>query len=220
MPKPTFFNLPAAKRQRITELAVEEFATHPYRQASLSNIVARAGIAKGSIYQYFEDKQDLYRWLVLDVAYEQQVAHIRAYVQATPADFYVYLQQVTLAALRFYSQFPRLGRLLAGVLELSADPELAPLCKQVRQQSYQWCCSVLEQAIQHGHVRSDLKIDVAAHLVTAALGEGMTYLLLDRLNTDLGTALHHPERIEKISETVLEALVEDTVSILQRGLHP
>jgi AcrR family transcriptional regulator len=66
MPKPTFLNLPDAKRDRITELALDEFSTHPYRQASLSRIVARAGIAKGSMYQYFENKLDLYRWLVTD----------------------------------------------------------------------------------------------------------------------------------------------------------
>jgi AcrR family transcriptional regulator len=66
MPKPTFLNLPDDKRERITELALDEFSTHPYRQASLSRIVARAGIAKGSMYQYFENKLDLYRWLVTD----------------------------------------------------------------------------------------------------------------------------------------------------------
>ena len=30
MPKPTFFNLPAQKRERIIEAAIDEFATHPF----------------------------------------------------------------------------------------------------------------------------------------------------------------------------------------------
>ena len=45
MPTSTFLNLPADKRGRIVELAIEEFSERPYAQASLSRIVARAGIA-------------------------------------------------------------------------------------------------------------------------------------------------------------------------------
>ncbi|MCL6580455.1 MAG: TetR/AcrR family transcriptional regulator [Firmicutes bacterium] len=64
MPKETFFKLPEEKRRRIVELALHEFASHPYREASLSRLVRRAGIAKGSVYQYFRDKFDLYLYLV------------------------------------------------------------------------------------------------------------------------------------------------------------
>lgn len=47
--KSTFTNLQAAKRQAIIDIAIEEFAAHPYATASVSHIVARAGIAKGSL---------------------------------------------------------------------------------------------------------------------------------------------------------------------------
>jgi AcrR family transcriptional regulator len=45
-------------------IAVAEFADSDYRSASVSNIVALAGIAKGSFYQYSEDKKDLYLYLI------------------------------------------------------------------------------------------------------------------------------------------------------------
>jgi TetR/AcrR family transcriptional regulator len=64
MPKPTFFNLTDDKRQRLIDLAIEEFAENDYDLASISKIVAQAGIAKGSFYQYFEDKKDLYQYLL------------------------------------------------------------------------------------------------------------------------------------------------------------
>lgn len=64
MPANTFFNLPEEKRQRIVNEAIDEFAAHPYHRASLSRIVERAGIAKGSMYQYFKDKFDLYLYLL------------------------------------------------------------------------------------------------------------------------------------------------------------
>lgn len=64
MPKRTFFNLPEEKRRRILDCAVDEFAEHGYDMASISRMVAAAGIAKGSFYQYFEDKEDLYGYVI------------------------------------------------------------------------------------------------------------------------------------------------------------
>ena len=60
MPYETFFNLPEEKRQTIFDILLEEFAENDYNSVSISRIVNRAGIAKGSFYQYFEDKKDLF----------------------------------------------------------------------------------------------------------------------------------------------------------------
>jgi AcrR family transcriptional regulator len=46
MPTSTFWNWPANKRQLLIDIAVEEFANNDYDNASISRIVARAGIAK------------------------------------------------------------------------------------------------------------------------------------------------------------------------------
>lgn len=64
MPKQTFFNLPDGKREKIIDCAIDEFAERGYEGASISRMVARAGIAKGSFYQYFEDKEDLYGYII------------------------------------------------------------------------------------------------------------------------------------------------------------
>ncbi|RKQ33564.1 TetR/AcrR family transcriptional regulator [Oceanobacillus halophilus] len=64
MPKRTFFNLPEQKRQNLMQAAEEEFAKSPLYEASISNIVKSAGIPRGSFYQYFEDKEDVYFYLL------------------------------------------------------------------------------------------------------------------------------------------------------------
>jgi TetR/AcrR family transcriptional regulator len=53
---PTFHNLPFNKQERILDGALSEFAEKGYARASLNSLVARLGIAKGSIFQYFHDK--------------------------------------------------------------------------------------------------------------------------------------------------------------------
>lgn len=60
MPKKTYFNLDEDKQQRILDAAKEEFSRVPLVEASISNIIKIANIPRGSFYQYFENKEDLY----------------------------------------------------------------------------------------------------------------------------------------------------------------
>lgn len=64
MPKQTFFNLPENKRALLIEAAEKEFTRVPLFEASIANIIKTANIARGSFYQYFEDKEDLYFYLL------------------------------------------------------------------------------------------------------------------------------------------------------------
>lgn len=64
MPKLTFYNLPKEKQQNLIEAAQHEFSNASLSDASIANIVKGAGISRGSFYQYFEGKEDLYFYLL------------------------------------------------------------------------------------------------------------------------------------------------------------
>jgi len=67
MPKDTFFNLPEVKRLKILKSARDEFTEHELYKSRVSNIIKNAGIPRGSFYQYFEDLNDLYYFVIEDV---------------------------------------------------------------------------------------------------------------------------------------------------------
>jgi AcrR family transcriptional regulator len=71
LPKPTFFNLREEKRSRLIDAAREEFSRVSLYEASISNILKMAGIPRGSFYQYFEDKEDAFFFLVGEHARER-----------------------------------------------------------------------------------------------------------------------------------------------------
>src|SRR5688572_6152827 len=52
------------KRQVITATAARMFATQPFHKVRLDDIAAQAGVGKGTLYIYFESKEDLYFSLV------------------------------------------------------------------------------------------------------------------------------------------------------------
>jgi Transcriptional regulator len=64
LPTSTFFNLPEEKRQKLIAAALEEFSTVPFAEASINKIIRRAGIPRGSFYMYFEDKRELFLYLI------------------------------------------------------------------------------------------------------------------------------------------------------------
>ncbi len=59
MPTETFFKLAEEKRKKIIEAGKDEFSSVSLDEASIKNIAEKAGIARGSFYQYFKSKKDL-----------------------------------------------------------------------------------------------------------------------------------------------------------------
>lgn len=64
MPTSTFFNLPPPKREKLLRAAMAEFARRPYGEVSINRIIQAAEIPRGSFYQYFADKTDLFRYVL------------------------------------------------------------------------------------------------------------------------------------------------------------
>lgn len=54
-----------ARRQAILDAALDVFIAEGFAAARLDDIAARAGVAKGTIYLFFSDKEDLFEQVVL-----------------------------------------------------------------------------------------------------------------------------------------------------------
>ena len=67
MPTSTFFRLPEEKRARLLEASWGEVSQVRFSDVSINRIISAAHIPRGSFYQYFEDKEDLIRYLLEDM---------------------------------------------------------------------------------------------------------------------------------------------------------
>lgn len=70
MPKTTFFNLAEEKRNLITDTLIKHFSQKPYHEVDISAVAKECGVAKGSMYQYFENKKDMY-FYAIEVSYQR-----------------------------------------------------------------------------------------------------------------------------------------------------
>jgi AcrR family transcriptional regulator len=55
----------AARRDAILDAALDEFSARGFEAARLDDVAKRAGVAKGTIYLYFKDKESLFQELIL-----------------------------------------------------------------------------------------------------------------------------------------------------------
>jgi AcrR family transcriptional regulator len=60
---------PEARRQAILEAALDVFAAEGFAAAKLDDVAEKAGVAKGTIYLHFKDKQDLFEQMVREAVF-------------------------------------------------------------------------------------------------------------------------------------------------------
>jgi AcrR family transcriptional regulator len=176
MPKPTFFNLPDEKRQPLIDIAIDEFAEHDYKNVSISRFVRRAGIAKGSFYQYFEDKKDLYLHLISMTMQEKT----RFFEQNPPPDpaagIFDFLRWTYENGTRFEFSNPKLAKI--GYRAIYGDAPLpTETLAAARDGSITFFRHQVEQAIQRGDLADGTDPEAAAFLFNSVYMNLGDYLI-------------------------------------------
>lgn len=219
MPKSTFFGLAEERRARLVSEAILEFADRPYAEASLSQIARRARIPKGSFYQYFEDKLDLYRWLLTEEVPRQK----REFIGAAPpsGDFWARLETVVERGMAFLVEHPRLARLSAAAADPTADAEVRGLHKAICEAGAAELRALLEQGVASGALCvAGASLDVAARFVAAVIGPGLTDAVLQELGADLHDVLASDALREQLGPRRRRRLARQAVRFIRSGIGP
>lgn len=111
MPARLFFELHSEKQNRITEAALKEFAEYGYEGSSTNRIVKSAGISKGSLFQYFSNKEELY-FYILDQVTEKYITDLEQTGKSLSPELSTRVTEYALAEFTWYIQHPESGRLI------------------------------------------------------------------------------------------------------------
>jgi AcrR family transcriptional regulator len=214
MPTQTFWNLPADKRDALIAIAVDEFANNDYDAASISRIVARAGIAKGSIYQYFADKQDLFLHL-LNLSNQTRLAYVQR--EAPPAaeiGFWALLRWQIGASTRAALAYPQLTRLFYRAIQGNL-PFHNAMVHEMRAMALAYWTQFVEQGVTLGAIQPGVDAELAAVLLNAVFSDIGSYLM-QRLDLD-AQPLHELDSA-RFQTPEVERIFDQVVLMLERGL--
>jgi AcrR family transcriptional regulator len=215
MPTQTFYNLPVHKQQRIIKACLVEFGTLPYDNASLNRIVATAGIAKGSLYQYFEDKEKLYLYLI-EVASQAKLDFICEREQVAFDDFYE-----GIATLMIYgSEFDLAHPLHSNLLAMACNgPRADESIRKMKAKNLHFLAPLLERAQCSGQVRDDVSMDLIVFFLNALSSEFAGHVA-EKAGLEHSSLIFHRGNIVKVRSLDLPGIIKDLMKLVKDGLSP
>ncbi|MBD2393304.1 TetR/AcrR family transcriptional regulator [Cyanobacterium aponinum FACHB-4101] len=214
MPTQTFFNLPEAKQQIIIEKSLEQFADHSYEAVSISRIVQEARIAKGSFYQYFEGKEDLYLYLV-DIGIARQKSFIEnADLPPIENGFFPYLRSLLKTSLDFQISHPHFTQILFRLPNYGDIPFRDEVFHRTKAVSIAFIKEKIEYAIALGQLPKYLNPDMVAFMIVT-LGNELRQFIPRHLGIKVGKLVKEdtPLDVNAINQTL-----DDFVSTLEKGI--
>jgi len=205
MVRPRFAKLPEAQRQAIARAAVDEFATHGFHDASLNRVIEAAGISKGSMYYYFDGKEDLFAFVA-----QTSLGGLFAEVGPLPdldagdADaFWSVLEQYYLRLARALLGSPQLSALLRGWSAASKSPAFQQATGEMEQASLPWVEQALAAGQRVGAVRDDLPPSLLIAVVMG-MGEAIDFWLMS----------HAPD------DAALPGVIASLIGMIRRAVGP
>jgi AcrR family transcriptional regulator len=178
------------------------------------------------MYQYFENKLDLYQWLVTQELERRRNEWLRLQNNANAADgseagsgLFVALERMVMTRVGFMLAHPRLARLAANAMEPTADEELRDLHGALRREYFEDLTKRIRAAQVAGEIRSNVEVRPLAHFIDALVIRGTTNALLDRLGLEIhefSTGDHRPS----LGEAEWRALVQQALELIHNGIRP
>ncbi len=205
MPRPRFAKLDPAKREAILTAALEAFASHGFEGASYNQIIEKAGISKGAMYYYFDDKEDLYATVVRHEL-DEVLAELQDFPQVrTAEEFWQALLEMTLRAQAYFVAQPAKVHLLRSVMKLRMEGTSNPVFGELFELSQAFSEQMLRLGQSVGAVRTDIPFDLMTRLVTAVDEVGDYWML---------------ENVDLSNENEMARYGELFLDLLRRMLEP
>ncbi|MEJ5348858.1 MAG: TetR/AcrR family transcriptional regulator [Desulfosoma sp.] len=202
--------LKTSKREKILDAAVEEFSRHGFRQASLNRLAESLGISKGSLFQYFGNKEGLFLFI-----FDHAVALVRQRLgqvkhNTADKDFFERIRQSLIAGVDFIQKHPRVYRIYLKMLFQEDFPLRDELLQRVRFFSAEYLRPIVLAGMARGEVRSDMDPEFVVFFLDAVMDRFLQAHCVSFL--DGGTGLYEG------SSEVTGRLIDEFIKVLKNGL--
>lgn len=206
----TFRQLPPDKQERVLDAALAEFADQGYQAASLNRLVAQAGIAKGSLYQYFPNKEGIFRH-IFQFALKQVRRTLTTVKEETlEENFFVRLEKSLLAGVRFLREHPRVFSLYIKIQFDKNMPFRDEFLAAVRRHAAEYFASLVRRAKSRGELRPGVPEPAVLFLLDALFDRFLQAAAVPALDVTLG--------LHQAPEEMIRKRIRELVGLLQEGL--
>lgn len=170
------------RRRSILDAAEQVFGERGYAQSTMDEVATLAGISKGSVYNYFKNKQELFGHLFSRAVGMHEDESTAILQSDSPAS--VKVEKIVDQWFEGFSRLQRIGRLMLEFWATAAraEQQQGELTGMFRRMYSHWrgqLAGVVEQAAKCGEFSAALKPQVAAALILAILDGIQVQSILD-----------------------------------------
>lgn len=211
MVKQGFLNLSKEEQEQVLEAALDEFSQKDYASASINQIIQNAGISKGSMYHYFQNKEDLYMHMLTEVMTEKtkflQTALQKAGKPVHEMSFFENLAFQMEVGIKFAQEKHRYHRIGFYMQNMPESPLKERVWGRLKVAFDQYMDTMVERAIAAGELRDDLGKDFLLRIL------GFVVLNFTDIYPDYGEMLQEGDQR-------MVAEMRKLVDFLKHGLKP
>lgn len=196
IPKQTYFNLDFEKQERICNAAIDEFALNSFDNAKLSNIIKAAGIPRGSFYQYFEDKFDIYDYLI-SKAGEIKIRYMTDLLKnPQEVPFLTLFKEMYVVGVKFAIENPKYVQIVTHLISNKGEV-FNRVMKDKLELAHHYYVDLINLDKERGNLRKDIDTDIFAKLVVDMTVNVST----DELNLE-NNEFNYEKMIHRITEII------------------
>lgn len=155
------------RRQELIDAALEEFSERGYEQASLNNILKEAQISKGTFYYHFENKEELYLYLI-GILIDEKKKFLTAATQPEDyqKDIFTLFKVLARAGIEFARHNPRISKFSESYLKESGSDIYKKSLERYNFVRNDYFSFLVENAYRNGDIRIDIPKEFAARIIS------------------------------------------------------
>ena len=207
MPRPRFEKLSDEKKRAILDAAAVEFSAHGFQAASFNRIIENAGLSKGAMYYYFDDKEDLFLTVVnrLQDAIMEQLGELGPCTD--PEGYWREVRVLFAHAAQLKQEDPTIIHAALAMVKGAAAGETRLTYDHLFANVHEWFEEVIVRGQEVGAVRRDLSPGLLAAMLWGVSGA-----------MDLWMVRHLDEEV--LLDIDFDKATEFTVDLYRRLLEP
>lgn len=181
MPNSAFFNLSEEKRNLIMSVAIDVFSSTNYDIASINQICKESNIAKGSFYQYFTDKLDLYIY-IMTLAIEKKVSFFTIILdQFKTLTLLEQIRLLFIKGIEFSKEYPQYAALGEQFSKESNETAKLAVIKEGEKRSEILFVEMVDHAKSKGEISSNVDT-LALSMMLQSLNKTVNEYILNKFD--------------------------------------
>ncbi|MGM0608489.1 MAG: TetR/AcrR family transcriptional regulator [Candidatus Muiribacteriota bacterium] len=175
MVKATFQNLPENKKNKVINAGIKEFSAYVFHKASITRICKRSQIPKGSFYQYFYNKKDLYLY-IFDLIVETKMKSFNGVLDdKNKFGFFENIKRIQKKGIEFAWENPdyiKITQNMSSSLELTNE-----ILKRYGKIQDDFFSCIINAGIKNGDLKNNLDVKILKFIVNNFIQSVQTYVL-------------------------------------------